>query len=750
MKNCIAAVGLALICCCAAQAQEIHLSETNDVRTVNPLTGKLELYQCTAYRYDVAGYSGTTPIALTNTDIFALWWIQSKYNPTHVVMVATGTVLNATNGQVRFEVDSQQMNVAPSNYYSFVRAYRATATETSRIATLSFKDCTVQRVADSGGYQVNPPLGYPVQVALQLMTNEFISNLNTASNALNIVITNVAGNLNVASNALNIALTNTAANNVTTSNRAEAAYTLADAAPTYAEASNSYVLATGESRAITLGGALTVTGKTIFGTACSAGGDNAAVHGGINNSAEGNYSVVAGGLSNMAAAYGAALGGTMNAAGLYSSVPGGFSNSAAGQQAFAFGSRATATNTGSLVWGDAVNAVHRQGGGENSATFHASGGFYHMDGTNILSSSDGALSMNGVAITSGTVTDGGGATNVIPGSANSYDAATRTWTWSTNENYALAPGSTFKPGTLSVKSGRSSILFDNSDVNIGAANAAYSGGGGIAIGTSADGTVGGIAIGYNAAARTYGAAYGSYTKANNYGTAIGSAAEAAYGPIGTNYGVAIGTESLGQSYNVAVGAFAKCTRGGGFGRTALGVGVTNSVAETVKVRGALYVWQPTRLDAHPTPATNTLIIYTIGTNSSGYAMNEAGIAAKITAHNEYGDDLRVTYDDRTGVERTVNETLRDELMVAALTESPSWAEYRDAALAAYEKSVTWQTSQPPRNDREQAKMTEREQEITAWDAVWADSPSTNKPPRPEPYKPVIVPPRPVRPKAVER
>lgn len=123
-----------------------------------------------------------------------------------------------------------------------------------------------------------------------------------------------------------------------------------------------YIKASGESRAITLGGVFTVTNKTVFGAANSANGSYATVSGGWLNSAAGLYSGVAGGQVN-------------TAAGNYSFVAGGFGNITTGSFTFAGGRRASATNEGSFVWGDSVDA-EKGSAGDNTFNVYASGGFY--------------------------------------------------------------------------------------------------------------------------------------------------------------------------------------------------------------------------------------------------------------------------------------------------------------------------------------------------------------------------------------
>lgn len=172
---------------------------------------------------------------------------------------------------------------------------------------------------------------------------------------------------------------------------------------------------TNDTRRLVFGGMLVATNKTIFGSTTNAApGTFASVVCGNGSTATGDYAI-AGGVQASASGYGSicfghddndalgessvAIGGNANKAVGYNSVAlGGYQNYA-GIYAFAAGVSAKATNTGAFVWGDAITGSKGQGGGSNSATFHASGGFYIIDGTNIYSFNDGVFSVNGAAVT---------------------------------------------------------------------------------------------------------------------------------------------------------------------------------------------------------------------------------------------------------------------------------------------------------------------------------------------------------------
>lgn len=115
--------------------------------------------------------------------------------------------------------------------------------------------------------------------------------------------------------------------------------------------------------------------NTIWANAASAsigGGENNR----INDGAYG--ATISGGSGNVVGASGATIGGGFNnvirASGVYATIPGGTGNSAT-NYAFAAGRNASATHTGSFVWGDSSSINHISSTNANSVTMRAAGGY---------------------------------------------------------------------------------------------------------------------------------------------------------------------------------------------------------------------------------------------------------------------------------------------------------------------------------------------------------------------------------------
>lgn len=105
---------------------------------------------------------------------------------------------------------------------------------------------------------------------------------------------------------------------------------------------------------------------------------------------------------------------------------------------------------------------------------------------------------------------------------------------------------------------------------------------GAAVGQLANGDSSGSAIGYGANGSSYGAAMGRNAQASTYGVAVGYLADA------SNLGVAIGVSSDGPSTNIAIGRKAQAWGTDG-PSIAIGVMTSNSIPDSVRVRGTLYL-----------------------------------------------------------------------------------------------------------------------------------------------------------------
>jgi len=130
---------------------------------------------------------------------------------------------------------------------------------------------------------------------------------------------------------------------------------------------------------------------------------------------------------------------------------------------------------------------------------------------------------------------------------------------------------------------------------------------GAAMGREANGNDHGMAVGYNSDGSSYGAAVGSAANGKSQGAAIGYQANgyldgvaAGYEANGSWAGIAIGKSSDGNNFGVAVGRSANgantniaigysASANGGTKRTAIGYDVDNTVDNSMRVRGTLYL-----------------------------------------------------------------------------------------------------------------------------------------------------------------
>lgn len=104
---------------------------------------------------------------------------------------------------------------------------------------------------------------------------------------------------------------------------------------------------------------------------------------------------------------------------------------------------------------------------------------------------------------------------------------------------------------------------------------------GAAVGYGAKGFVNGVALGQNAEGTNMGVSVGDGSKGSDSGVALGRQAN------GSSSGMALGYEAKGTGTNVAIGVQAIAT--GGVNRIAIGYQVTNTVNDSTRVRGSLYL-----------------------------------------------------------------------------------------------------------------------------------------------------------------
>ncbi|MBP7830979.1 MAG: hypothetical protein KA248_13790 [Kiritimatiellae bacterium] len=176
-------------------------------------------------------------------------------------------------------------------------------------------------------------------------------------------------------------------------------------------------------------------------------------------------------------------------------------------------------------------------------------------------------------------------------------------------------------------------------------------------------------------------------------------------------------------------------------------------------------WWGGRLTNHPAAVTNVIQYYTYGgTNTvvSEWCMRGDGFSTQFSAHDAEGNDVRRTYDAVTGIMRTVNETKRDALRVAAIREANDFEGFKELMLAAETGGVTeikvgptWAEAEAIRVAEASAKQAEYAKDLARWDAdhaAWAALPEAEKtsdsepkrPPEPAPYAPNPQPWRPAK------
>jgi len=116
------------------------------------------------------------------------------------------------------------------------------------------------------------------------------------------------------------------------------------------------------------------------------------------------------------------------------------------------------------------------------------------------------------------------------------------------------------------------------------ANARSTTGYGVAVGEGTYGGAYGVAVGRAANGLTYGSAVGSSANATHYGISLGTSAN------GTDRGIAIGVSSRGSHTNIAIGTSSFAGNSAAqIQRIAIGLGVSNAVNNSIRVRGDLYL-----------------------------------------------------------------------------------------------------------------------------------------------------------------
>ena len=191
----------------------------------------------------------------------------------------------------------------------------------------------------------------------------------------------------------------------------------------------------------------------------------------------------------------------------------------------------------------------------------------------------------GVAVGNQADCNGGGIGNIAVGYQANANGGTAVGYQANAQTYCVAVGyqacATETSGQAGTAIGRNALA---SRMSFAGAQNASAGSYGVAVGASADGA-GGVSLGYNSNGRDGGACVGSSANAEDRG-------------------VAIGYQANGANTNVAIGHFAD-TGGSGGDRIAIGQYVTNSIDNSIAVRGDLYLDGATGLYARATFGSGT-------------------------------------------------------------------------------------------------------------------------------------------------
>ena len=101
-----------------------HYYVTNDITGVRPAVQALRWFQGERVKLDLYVRRGTTPVDLSAAGLYCTWEIVGKTNPTTAYIINTGTVANATNGYLTFNLAPSAANLATNTYDGYVKCYQ--------------------------------------------------------------------------------------------------------------------------------------------------------------------------------------------------------------------------------------------------------------------------------------------------------------------------------------------------------------------------------------------------------------------------------------------------------------------------------------------------------------------------------------------------------------------------------------------------------------------------------------------------
>lgn len=116
MKKILLSVFCAFCAFCGfdASAQTRVITRTNDVRTISAFN-QVAWFAGEAVQYNLTVRQGGAAVTITNPPV----WCATDGTLSNIYVLSTGTVVNATNGQVRFSISSAQSALRPVTYQSF-------------------------------------------------------------------------------------------------------------------------------------------------------------------------------------------------------------------------------------------------------------------------------------------------------------------------------------------------------------------------------------------------------------------------------------------------------------------------------------------------------------------------------------------------------------------------------------------------------------------------------------------------------
>ena len=107
------------------------VTQVNDITDLDPYKSSFTVWQGDTVQFDVYARNVRTAMNFSGAGVFPVWYIGAMTNYATVYLVATGSVITATNGHVRVTVVPSNTVLAATNYWSQMRVYCVTNNLTS-------------------------------------------------------------------------------------------------------------------------------------------------------------------------------------------------------------------------------------------------------------------------------------------------------------------------------------------------------------------------------------------------------------------------------------------------------------------------------------------------------------------------------------------------------------------------------------------------------------------------------------------